>query len=76
MAASDQCKIFCFSSGYVNFRKMGLQLILFPFHPQLFEIKSQSRKVAFRFHIHLFFRDKSAEAKVIFEKAKGAFHLD
>ena len=32
-AASDQCKIFCFSSGCVNFRKMGLQSILFPLHP-------------------------------------------
>ena len=33
MAASGQGKIFCFSSVYVNFGKMGLQAILFPLHP-------------------------------------------
>ena len=33
MAASDRSKMFCFPSSYVNFRKMGLQTILFPLHP-------------------------------------------
>ena len=33
-------KLILFSSGCVNFRKMGLQTILFPLHPQLFQIKA------------------------------------
>ncbi len=33
MAASNQIKMFYFSSGYVNCRKMGLQAVLFSLHP-------------------------------------------
>ncbi len=49
---------------------------MFPFHPQLFQIKCHSQQEQLRAYICLAPGKKSAEAKVVFQQTKGALHLD
>ena len=55
---------------------MRLQSAVFPLHPQLFQVKRQREQEQLRSHVCLAAREKSAEAKVGFQKSKSAFHLD
>ena len=59
-----------------NFRKMGFQPSVFPFHPQLFEIECQGQKEHFCSHICLSLGQETAESKVIFEQRKCPLHLN
>lgn len=56
--------------------RTGLESALFPFHPQLLQVKSQCQKKEFYADIGLASGQKAAESKVIFEQSKCALHLD
>ena len=49
---------------------------MFPFHPQLFQIKRQCQKKELYADIGLASGQKAAESKVIFKQSKCALHLD
>ena len=49
---------------------------MFPLHPQLFQVKSDSQKEQLGSDIGLATGEESAEAKVIFEQSKGPLHLN
>ena len=54
----------------------GLEPALFPFHPQLFQVKGQRQQEQLCADVGLAPGQKAAESKVVFQQAKGALHLD
>ena len=54
----------------------GLKPALFPFHPQLFQVKGQRQQEQLCADVSLAPGQKAAESKVVFEQAKGPLHLD
>ena len=49
---------------------------MFPLHPQLFQVKSDSQKEQLGSDIGLATGEESAEAKIVFQQGKSALHLD
>ena len=54
----------------------GLESALFPFHPQLFQVKGQRQEKKFGADVGLSPGQEAAESKVVFEQSKRALHLD
>ena len=59
-----------------NFGQMRLQSPFIPFHPELFQVKSECQEEQLCPDILLSSREKTPEPEVIFQQAKGAFYLD
>ena len=55
---------------------MRSQSIVFPLHPELFQVETQCQKIHFSCDIGLPSGQKTAKFKVGFQQAKGTFHLN
>ena len=59
-----------------KFQKDGFSAVRFPFHPELFQVKSHGQEEAFCPDIPLSSGKKTAKSKVCLEQRKGPFHLN
>ena len=55
---------------------MGLQAIIFPLHPELFQIKYHSQEEQLRSNVLFPSRRKTAETKVVLAQCKGTLSLN
>ena len=66
----------CARLSDLNFGKMGFQTSVFPFHPQLFQVKCHGQEEQFCPDILFSPGKKTAESKVRFEQRKSSLYLD
>ena len=55
---------------------MGQQAIIFPLHPELFQIKCQGQEEQLRSDVLFPTRQETAETEVVLEQRKGALYLN
>ena len=55
---------------------MCFQTVVFPFHPEFFQVKSHGQKEKLCPDVLFSPGQKTPKSKVCFEQRKGAFHLD
>ena len=55
---------------------MRSQSPFIPFHPELFQVKSQRQKEQLRAYVLLSACEKATESEVIFQQAERTFNLD
>ena len=55
---------------------MGLQAIIFPLHPELFQFKYHSQEEQLCSNVLFLSRQKTAETKVVLAQCKGALCLN
>lgn len=63
-------------SGDLDLGKMRFQSLVFPLHPQLFEVESQAQEEQLCADVGLSVCEETPEGKVCFEQRKSPFHLN